>query len=88
MKNSKKRKVQITWKKVKGANGYELYRSTKKNGKYVKIKTIKKPNTVKFTDSKLKKKKQYYYKIRAYKILNGRKYYSTFTGKRGVKIRK
>ena len=88
VKNSKKRKVQITWKKVKGANGYELYRSTKKNGKYVKIKTIKKPNTVKFTDSKLKKKKQYYYKIRAYKILNGRKYYSPFTGKKGVKIRK
>ena len=66
----------------------ECVRQRKKNGKYVKIKTIKKPNTVKFTDSKLKKKKQYYYKIRAYKILNGRKYYSPFTGKKGVKIRK
>lgn len=45
----------ISWKKVKGASGYEVYRSTKKNGKYKKIKTIKKAGTVRFTDKKLKK---------------------------------
>ncbi len=88
VKNIKKKKVRITWKKVKGADGYELYRGTKKNGRYAKIKTIKKAGTVKYTDSRLKKKKQYYYKIRAYKIVNGNKYYSSFTGKKGIKIRK
>ncbi len=88
VKNIKKKKVRITWKKVKGADGYELYRSTKKNGKYSKIKTIKKSGTVKYTDSRIKKKKRYYYKIRAYKNVNRKKYYSLFTGKKGIKINK
>lgn len=58
-------KVTITWKKVKGATGYQIYRSTKKNGKYKLVKTIQKPSKqkciLKHTDGKI-----YYYKIRAY----------------------
>lgn len=87
VKSVKKKKVRITWKRVKGANGYELYRSTKKNGKYSKIKTVKKSGTVKYTDSRIKKKKQYYYKIRAYKKVNGKKYYSLFSDRKGIKIK-
>ena len=37
-----KSKVKLTWKKVKGADGYEIYRATSKKGKYQKIKTLKK----------------------------------------------
>lgn len=36
-----KSKVKLTWKKVKGADGYEIYRATSKKGKYQKIKTLK-----------------------------------------------
>ncbi|MFR3424267.1 MAG: hypothetical protein ACLTTO_12520 [Lachnospiraceae bacterium] len=32
----------ISWKKVKGASGYEVYRSTKKNGKYKRSRRSKK----------------------------------------------
>ena len=32
-------KAKITWKKVSGASGYAIYRSTSKNGSYQKIKT-------------------------------------------------
>lgn len=88
VKNVKKRKVKVRWKKVKGADGYEIYRSTKKNGEYSRIKTIKKVGTVNYTNSKLKNKKQYYYKIRAYKTVNGKKYYSVFSGVKSVKIKK
>lgn len=88
VKNIKKKKARITWKKVRNVNGYEIYRSTKKSGKYKKIKTIKKGSTTSYTNSKLKNRKQYYYKIRAYKVVNGQKYYSTFTGAKGVKIKR
>lgn len=65
--NSSKKTVTVTWKKVKGATGYVVYRATKKNGKYKAVKTIKKASTTKFKNKKLKKKKTYYYKVRAIK---------------------
>ncbi|MBE5941564.1 MAG: hypothetical protein E7264_03375 [Lachnospiraceae bacterium] len=69
---SSKKKVTLKWKKVSGANGYYIYRSTSKKGTYKKVATIKKGTTVKYTDKKgLKKKKTYYYKIVAYKKANG-----------------
>ena len=62
-----KSKVKLTWKKVKGADGYEIYRATSKKGKYQKIKTLKKGTIVSYTDGKAKKGKTYYYKVRAVK---------------------
>ena len=62
-----KSKVKLTWKKVKGADGYEIYRATSKKGKYQKIKTLKKGTIVSYTDGKAKKGKAYYYKVRAVK---------------------
>ena len=41
LQNLKKRKVRITWKKVKNADGYQVYRATKKNGKYKLVKVVK-----------------------------------------------
>ena len=59
--------VKLSWGKVTGATGYEIYCSTKKNGKYSKVvKLNSKKNTYKH--KKLKLGKKYYYKIRAYKI--------------------
>lgn len=55
-------KVRIRFQKVKGANSYLIYRSTSKNGKYKKIKTLKANNTS-YTDKKIKKGKTYYYKV-------------------------
>ena len=85
---SKKKKVTLKWKKNSKATGYEIYRATKKNGKYKKIKTIKKASVVKFTDSKVKKGKTYYYKVRAYKTVKGNKANGKFSAVRKVKIKK
>ena len=60
-------KAKLSWKKVKGADGYEIYRATSKKGSYKKIKTIKKGSAVSYTDGKAKKGKMYYYKVRAVK---------------------
>lgn len=61
----------IRWKKVAGASGYFVYRSTSKNGTYKKVATIKRSSKTSFTNKKLKSKKTYYYKVAAYKKANG-----------------
>ena len=85
IKKSKKRSVILKWEKVKGTSGYEIYRSTKRKGKYKKIKEIKKAKTTKYINKKLKRGKRYYFKIRTYKIAGGEKYYSGFSKIRSVK---
>lgn len=88
VKNKKKRKAVITWKKVKNASGYQVYRATKKNGKFKKIKTVKGNSVVKYTNTKLKKNKKYYYKVRAYRTVKGKKVYGAFSVKKSVSIKK
>lgn len=67
-----KGKVKLTWKKSSKADGYIIYRATKKNGKYKQIKVIKSWKKNSFTDKKVKSKKTYYYKICPYKgTVNG-----------------
>lgn len=63
---SGKRKAVLSWKKTSKAKGYVVYRSTKKNGTYKKIRTLKSAKTLKYTNTKLKKGRTYYYKVCAY----------------------
>lgn len=86
VKNSAAKKAVIKWKKVSGASGYEIYRATSKNGKYKKVKVITKGKTVSYTDSKLAKGKSYYYKIRAYRTVKGKKVYSSYSDVKEIKI--
>lgn len=69
-------KVKISYKKVKGANGYEIQFSIKKKGSYKKLGISKSTN---LTTKKLKKGKRYYVKVRAYIINNGKKVYSSYS---------
>lgn len=62
-----KKKVTITWKKVAGATGYEIYRSTKKKSGYMKVGDIANGKTTKFVDKTAVKGKKYYYKVKAVK---------------------
>lgn len=90
LKSAKKQSatsVRLTWKKVKGCTGYEVYMSKKKNSGYKKIATLKKAKKVTYTKKKLKKKKTYYFKVRTYKTVNGKKYYSTFSNVKKVKMK-
>lgn len=73
------RSIKNSWKKVKGAKGYEIYRATKLKGKYQKVKTINRAKTVSWTNRNLKQEKGYYYKVRAYRITDGEKEYGKFS---------
>ena len=74
-----KNSVTVKWKKVAGANGYKIYRATSKNGKYTCVKTIKKGGTLSWKNTKLKKGKKYYYKVKAYRIVDKKNVYSNMS---------
>lgn len=87
-KNKKKRKIALTWKKVKGAKGYKVQYSTSK--KFAKKKTkTKYCKKTKLTLKKLKKKKKYYIRVRAYKLQGKRKkVYGKWSKVKMVKVKK
>lgn len=77
--------IGLKWKAIPGATGYKIYRSTSYNGKYTSIKKIKKNVTVKYTDKKALRGKKYYYKMRAYRIVAGKKVYGKYSKRISVK---
>lgn len=87
VKTAGKGKLKISWKKASGIDGYVLYRSTSQDGNYKRIKTIKNPKTVNYTDSSLKNGKKYYYKVDAYKkVDDGTIFYSLNSKPKGAKM--
>ena len=71
--------IKITYEKVSGANGYVIYRSTKADSGFKKIATVKKRKTVQYTDKTCKTGTTYYYKVRAYRTVKGKKKYSSYS---------
>ena len=73
----------ISWSKINGAEGYVLYYSNTKDGSYKKLKTT---TATSYTHTKPSKSKAYYYKVRAYKTVNGEKIYSSFSTVKKAKL--
>ena len=83
-----KKAVSVEWKKVGGVKGYQIQVATdKKFKKNKKTVTIKKQKTTKTTVKKLKAKKKYYVRVRTYKIVNGKKVYSSWSKVKSVKTK-
>lgn len=80
----KKNTVTLRFGKVKGAQGYEIYCSVKKNKGFKKVATIKKTS---YKYSKLVNKKTYYYRVRAYRKVDGKKVYSSYSKVKAVKVK-
>lgn len=80
---AKKGSIRISWKKTAGykVDGYEVFRSNIKNrgfGKSAYYKTEK--NNYRNTKA-VSKGKTYYYKIRGYRIIDGKKVYTKWSNK-------
>ena len=73
--NSKNTQATIKWKKDSQADGYVIYRATSKDGKYEKIKNVYDTERTSYTVKKLNSNKTYYFKIRTYVMIDGKKYY-------------
>ena len=84
---TQKNKVTLKWKKVSGVSGYEVYRATSKSGKYKKVKTITNSSKTTYVNENLKTGKKYYYKIRTYKKVNGKKVYGEYSTIKTVTVK-
>jgi fibronectin type 3 domain-containing protein len=71
------RQLTVSWNKVSGAYAYEVRRATSLNGTY---KGIKSTRGLSYIDTGLGANATYYYKIRAYRLVNGGKVYSALSG--------
>ena len=71
--------VKLTWARVGGSYGYQVYRSTAADGSYSLIKTITSSKTLSFTNAGLTTGTEYSYMVRAYRTVSGRKVYGNFT---------
>lgn len=85
-KKAKSGAAKITWAKSTGCSGYEVYYATSSKGKYTKATDISKASTVTYTKSGLKSGKTYYFKVRSYTTVNGKKIYSDYTKPVKVKV--
>ena len=72
-------KAKLTWDKVPNASGYQVYRATSSNGTYKRIKTIEGNKTFTHTAGSLVNGNTYYFKVRAYRTVDGTKYYGDYS---------
>ena len=73
---SRKRSAKITFKKISGVSGTEILSSLKKNFSGRKKTTTKKNSA---TVKKLKSNKFYYFKVRSFVVVNGKKVYGAYS---------
>lgn len=86
LKKSGTGKMIVGWKRNSTVTGYQINYSISPNFKNAKTVTIKNNKTVKTVLKKLSRKKKYYVRIRTYKVVSGKKYYSVWSKKKAVKV--
>lgn len=78
-------KVKVSWTNISGETGYEISRSTKKDGTNV-VATVKSSTAKSKTLKVPKKGKRYYYKVRAYKVVDGIRVYGPWSSVKSYKL--
>lgn len=77
--------VNVTWSKDKNADGYIVYRSTSKDGKYTEIATT---TATSFWDVALQNNKTYYYKVKAFQGKGSERVFSEESNVLSIKVKK
>lgn len=88
VKSTKKKTLKAYWKKDSKASGYQVI--VAQNSKFTKGKKsayITKNKTTSKTFTKLKSKKKYYVKARAYKTIDGKKAFGAYSKYKTVKVK-
>ena len=85
--NSASKKMTVKWAKDSTVTGYQIQYSTSSTfASGNKTITVAGPNNVSKVIDSLTKNNTYYVRIRSYKTLDGKNYYSAWTGQKSVKI--
>ena len=87
LKSSKSKQLTVKWKKL-NCTGYQIQYSTSSKFTNSKTVTVSSYKTTSKTISKLKGKKKYYVRVRAYKTVNGTKYYGSWSKAKSVTTKK
>lgn len=69
--------ITVSWNATDGATGYELYGSTSKTSGFKLLKSL---SSLEYLHTSLVTGKTYYYKVRAYRLVNGKKVYGDYAG--------
>ena len=86
LKSTAKKQATVSWTAAKSISRYQIYysqRSDMKNAKYITAKSSAKSAVLK----NLTSKKKYYVRIRTYKTVSGKKYYSTWSSVKSVTVK-
>ena len=84
---SGKKKATLTWGKGSGITGYQIEYHIYNNSKSGKKLSIKGLKTTSRTVSGLTSKKTYVFRIRTYKTVNGKNYYSAWSKPKNIKVK-
>lgn len=83
-----KKRITVKYKEVKNASGYQIQCAlNKKFKKGLKTATVKQYSSKGMTFKKLKAKKKYYVKVRAYRTVNGKTWYGAWSAVKTVKTK-
>lgn len=81
---AKSKKFTVSWKKTKGATGYQVQYKLKTAKKWSNLKKLTK---LKVTSKKLKKGKKYQFRVRAYTKISGSLYYGKWSAAKTAKCK-
>ena len=86
--NSASKKMTVKWAKNAKANGYQIQYALKSNYSGAKIQSVSKNSIVSKVIGSLTKGKIYYVRVRSFKKVSGKTYYSAWSATRKIKITK
>lgn len=82
----KSKRGNLSWKRNSKASGYQVQYKTK-TGKYKTLKLTSSNKSVKYKTKKLRKGKKYYYRVRCYKMINGKQVFGVWSQTERIWIR-
>ncbi len=72
-------KIRVSWDIMKGADGYTVYRSSSEKGVYKKVYTTDNPKKNWYINTNRKSGQVWWYKVRGYTLVDGRKVFSKYS---------
>lgn len=72
-------RIRVSWDAIDGIDGYQVYRATSENGKYTKAYTTSNPEKNWYINTNRITGKTYYYKVRGYKVIDGKTTYTKYS---------
>ena len=83
-----RRAIKLTWTRQADVDGYQIYRKDSAKAAYKLRKTVTTNKTTQFVNTGLTKNRTYYYRVRSYKVVNGKKVYGAYSNVCSKKITK